>query len=144
MNFDLNLIALIAGIVVACLTGVSVCISIFTRLKANSKKAKAAKEASEKLQENADALAATANGQADELKSLTSFNELIRSVIPSAVTIAEESGINTGVAKLTFALSKIALWCTEQGINYNDHKNEITEEVEKLIEFSKKVNGRGK
>jgi hypothetical protein len=58
--------------------------------------------------------------------------------------VAEESGITSGVAKLTFALSKIALWCTEKGISYNDHKKEITEEVEKLIEFSKKVNGRGK
>ena len=142
MKFDLNLIALIAGIVVAALTAISVCISIITRLKANGKKAKAAKEESEKLQENADALAATASGQADEIKSLESINCLIRSVIPTAVTIAEESGINTGVAKLTFALSKIALWCTEQGIDYNQHKKEITEEVEKLISLSKVVNAR--
>lgn len=144
MNLDLNLIALIAGIVVACLTAISVSISIITRLKANGKKAKAAKEESQKLQETADDLAATANDQADEIKSLEGINCLIRSVIPTAVTIAEESGINTGVAKLTFALSKIALWCTEQGIDYNQHKKEITDEVEKLIEFSKKVNGRGK
>ena len=142
MKFDLNLIALIAGIVVAGLTAISVCISIITRLKANGKKAKAAKEESEMLQENADALAATASGQADEIKSLESINCLIRSVIPTAVTIAEESGINTGVAKLTFALSKIALWCTEQGIDYNQHKKEITEEVEKLISLSKVVNAR--
>lgn len=142
MNFDLNLIALIMGIVVACLTAISVLISIATRLKANGKKAKAAKEESEKLQENADALAATASDQADEIKSLESINCLIRSVIPTAVTIAEESGINTGVAKLTFALSKIALWCTEQGIDYNQHKKEITEEVEKLISLSKVVNAR--
>lgn len=142
MNFDLNLIALVAGIVVAGLTAISVCISIITRLKANGKKAKAAKEESEKLQENADALAATASGQADEIKSLEGINCLIRSVIPTAVTIAEESGINNGVAKLTFALSKIALWCTEQGIDYNQHKKEITEEVEKLISLSKVVNAR--
>lgn len=142
MKFDLNLIALIAGIVVAGLTAISVCISIITRLKANSKKAKAAKEASEKLQENADALAATASGQADEIKSLEGINSLVRSVIPAAVTIAEESGINNGVAKLTFALSKIALWCTEQGIDYNQHKKEITDEVEKLISLSKVVNAR--
>lgn len=144
MKFDLNLIALIAGIVVACLTAVSVLISIFTRLKANGKKKKAEKEATDKLREDADALAATANGQADEIKSLESFNQLVRNVIPSAIAVAEESGITNGVAKLTFALSKIALWCTEKGISYNDHKKEITEEVEKLIEFSKKVNGRGK
>ena len=140
--FDLNLIALIAGIVVACLTGVSVCISIFTRLKANGKKRKAEKAAVEHMQENAEALAATANGQADEIKSLTRLNELIRNVIPSAVTIAEESGINSGVAKLTFALSKIALWCTEEGFDYNEHKQEITDEVEKLISLSKVVNAR--
>lgn len=144
MKFDLNLIALIAGIVVACLTGVSVCISIFTRLKANGKKKKAEREAVEDLKTEAADLAKANAEQADELKSITGFNQLVRDIIPTAIAVAEESGITNGVAKLTFALSKIALWCTEQGISYNDHKKEITEEVEKLISFSKAVNGRGK
>jgi two-component system KDP operon response regulator KdpE len=56
MSFDLNLIALIAGIVVACLTGVSVCISIFTRLKANGKKRKAERLAVDELKDKAEAL----------------------------------------------------------------------------------------
>lgn len=144
MKFDLNLIALIAGIAVACLTAVSVLISIFTRLKANGKKRKAEKEAVEGLKTEAAELAKSNAEQADEIKSFAGFNQLVKNVIPTAIAVAEESGITSGVAKLTFALSKIALWCTEQGISYNDHKKEITEEVEKLIEFSKKVNGRGK
>lgn len=142
MKIDLNLIALIAGIVVAGLTAISVCISIITRLKANGKKAKAKAEEVNSLKTEAEALADDNKAKGDELKSIKGFNELIRSIIPSAVTIAEESGITSGVAKLTFALSKIALWCTEQGINYNDHKQEITDEVEKLISLSKVVNAR--
>lgn len=142
MKIDLNLIALIAGIVVAALTAISVCISIITRLKANGKKAKAKAEEVNSLKTEAEALADDNKAKGDELKSIKGFNELVRSVIPAAVTIAEESGITSGVAKLTFALSKIALWCTEQGISYNDHKQEITDEVEKLISLSKVVNAR--
>lgn len=142
MSFDLNLIALIAGIVVACLTGVSVCISIFTRLKANGKKRKAERLAVDELKDKAEALEESEKVKGEELKSASCLNELIRNVIPAAVTIAEESGINSGVAKLTFALSKIALWCTEEGFDYNEHKQEITDEVEKLISLSKVVNAR--
>lgn len=142
MKFDLNFIALLAGIVVAALTAVSVCISIVTRLKDKSKRAKEEKQKVADLEDRSDILVESVKRRDDEIKSLESFNQLIRNIIPTAVTIAEESGINTGVAKLTFALSKIALWCTEQGIDYNQHKKEITDEVEKLISLSKVVNAR--
>lgn len=144
MSFDLNLIALIMGIVVACLTAISVLISIATRLKNNGKKRREEREELATLEEEKDALVEKVTEKDADLKSLNRLSELIKSIIPTAITIAEESGLTSGPAKLSFALSKIALWCVENDIDFKSQKDIIVKEVEKLISFSKNVNAKDK
>lgn len=95
---------------------------------------------SEELNATIDLLAEDNNAKSSTIKGLEGANELVKTIIPQAIELAEKSGIIGAEAKLTLALSKIALGCIEEGIDYNANKDFIKETIEKLINFSKEVN----
>lgn len=144
MPFDTNFILVIASICVAFVTIVSISVSTFKGLFSKRDKKKIASLEDEV--KAAEVEKCEAEAEATQAKSdnslLKGFVDLAKVVIPNAIEVAEKSGITTGEAKLAFALSKISLWCVENGLNFNVMKDEILQQLESLISFSKQVNGR--
>ena len=143
-NLNLNLISLIVAIVVGFLTAISLTLTIIKKVALSHKRTlsarleKAEDEAEKaKLEEEVKETSALVSG-------LKSINDLVAHVIPTAIKTAEESGLITGESKLTLALSKIALWCTSNGYDFEEHEDFIRDEIEKQLTFTKEVNKRDK
>jgi len=138
MDQIISKIALVLTIIVALFTATSLFISIVRKffdkhLKEENKTLKAEnstlKEEDETIQ--------------TESKFLKGINELTQSVIPSAIEFAESIGALPGEAKLSLALSKIAIWCSENDFDYKTHADFIKDFIEKAVSFTKSVNYKG-
>lgn len=88
----------------------------------------------------------TAEEKAEELgEELTESNDLfklINEIIPLAIKKAEDMKLIDGPTKKLLAMSEILLNCNENGIDFELHKEFISEQIENLIEFSKTINKR--
>lgn len=135
MELDLNHLITIVTLTVTVLTACSVFVTIIQKLRDKHLKTKNVELTSknEELVSANDSL----KGETDFLKVV---NELTKTVIPSAIEVAEHSGLATPQTKLTFALSQIALWCAKNDFNYASNEDLFKDMITQLIKFSKKVN----
>ena len=79
---------------------------------------------------------------ADKLEEEQDLFNLVNEIIPIAVKKAEETPLIKGPTKKLLALSEILLICNASGIDFENYKDFISEQIEALIEFSKTINKR--
>lgn len=88
----------------------------------------------------------TAEEKAEELEAdledEQARNALIENILPSIIAEVEDMPNISGSTKKMLATSKVLLACNEEGINFDLFKDFIDKAIEKLIDFSKKVNKR--
>ena len=88
----------------------------------------------------------TAEEKAEELEAdledEQARNELVENILPSIIAEVEDMPNISGATKKMLATSKVLLACNEEGINFDLFKDFIDKTIEKLINFSKKVNKR--
>lgn len=68
--------------------------------------------------------------------------KLIETIIPKGIEYSENSGLIGADEKKTYALSTIVMLCEKEKIKFSDYSAFIDVALEKLIEFSKKINAR--
>ena len=68
------------------------------------------------------------------------LNILTNSIIPTAIKMAEKSGVAGAGLKKLVAVSQVMQLCSEQHIKYEEYAELVSNKIEELIDFSKEVN----
>ena len=68
------------------------------------------------------------------------LNVLTNSIIPTAIKMAEKSGVAGAGLKKLVAVSQVMQLCSEQHIKYEEYAELVSSKIEELIDFSKEVN----
>ena len=79
----------------------------------------------------------------EKVDSQKALNVLVNEIIPASIELAEKSGILSGELKKVVAMSDIMLKCSEAHIDWQKVSDFVSNKIEDLIDFSKKVNKKG-
>ena len=88
---------------------------------------------------------AKANGEKVDIgavvsESVSALSDIVENYLPTYIEEAEGLTNVPGAVKKMMVLSKVALKCSEIGLDYQSNSAAISEQVDKLVELTNKVN----
>lgn len=115
-------------IINAILLILTICNFIYTKIKS--------KKIAKAINANDEARAAEIQREGNPFEKLI---EIVENSLPNIIELAESTSTN-GIAKKFIAMSQLMIKCNENGINYNDFQNILSQMVDNFVSMSRKVN----
>lgn len=115
-------------IINAILLVLTICNFIYTKIKS--------KKIAKAIEANDEARAAEISREGNPFEKLI---EIVENSLPNIIELAESTS-TSGIAKKFIAMSQLMIKCNENGINYNDFQNVLSQMVDNFVAMSRKVN----